>query len=192
MILSLPQQIEALLFYKTDAMTESALAKLLGTDARHIEEALGELEESLKGRGIILIRAGGEVMLGTRKEMSLLIEKIGREELEGELSKASVETLSVILYRASVTKSEIDYIRGVNSGFMLRALQIRGLIEKKPNPNDGRGYIYTPTIELYQYLGISKKEELPDYQELILSLNALTEKKAESPDYPRGNESAIE
>ncbi len=180
MALSLSQKIEALLFYKTDALTISALSKLLEIDAHHIEEALLELEESLKERGISFIRKGEEVMLGTKKEMSELIEKIAKEELEGELSKASVETLSVILYRGSITKSEIDYIRGVNSGFMLRALQIRGLIEKKPNPADGRGYIYTPTIELYQYLGISKKEELPDYQELMISLNALTEKKEET------------
>ena len=181
MTLNLSQQIEALLFYKTDAISVSTLAKLLGANTTNIEEALSELENSLSGRGIGLVRKDGEVMLATRKEMGKIIEKISKEELEGELSRASTETLAIILYRGSITKSEIDYIRGVNSGFMLRALQIRGLIEKNPNPNDGRGYIYTPTTELFLYLGINKKEELPEYQELISSLGALTEKKPETP-----------
>ena len=184
MALSLPQQIEAILFYKTDAMAINALAKILGTSPSAIEEAVLELDNSLKERGISLVRAGDEVMFATKKEMGELIEKIAKEELAGELSKASTETLAIILYRGVITKSEIDYIRGVNSGFMLRALQIRGLIEKKPNPKDGRGYIYTPTIELYQYLGISKKEDLPDYLELIESLTALTDKKIENPEQP--------
>ena len=182
MNLNISHQIEALLFYKTDAITISAIAKLLGTTTGNVEEAILELEKSLTERGISLVRKGQEIMLTTRKEMGELIEKIAKEELEGELSKASTETLAVILYRESVTKSEIDYIRGVNSGFILRALQIRGLVEKKPNPNDGRGYIYTPTIELYRHLGVNKKEDLPDYQELISSLNALTNKKIETPE----------
>ena len=175
---NLPQKIEALLFYKTDALSLGSIAKILGTNASAIEEALVILENSLENRGIGLIRKGDEVMLSTKKEMGEMIEKIAKEELEGELSKASVETLAIILYKGSVTKSEIDYIRGVNSGFMLRALLIRGLIEKTANPKDARGYIYSPTIDLYQYLGISKKEELPEYEILIKSLNDISEIKS--------------
>jgi len=177
--MELPQKIEAILFYKTDAVPVKSLAALLGVAENEIKEGLSRLEESLSERGINLVRAGNQVMLATAKEVSSLIDKMAKEELEGELSRASVETLAVILYGGGATKSDVDYIRGVNSGFMLRTLQIRGLIEKKPNPKDGRSFIYIPTMDLYRYLGISKKEELPGHDELISSLRAISESKEE-------------
>jgi len=175
--MELSKKIEAVLFYKTDAMAVKSLAALLGATEEETEEGLRELEITLSGRGINILRKGDEVMLTTAKEVYPLLEKISKEELEGELSKASVETLAVILYSGGTTKSDIDYIRGVNSGFMLRALQIRGLIEKKPNPKDGRSFVYLPTIELYRHLGILKKEELPDHDKLLSSLKKISEEK---------------
>ncbi|MEK7662402.1 MAG: SMC-Scp complex subunit ScpB [Patescibacteria group bacterium] len=175
--MGLSQKIEAILFYKTDAITVKSLASILGVTESEAENGLRELAASLSERGINLVRTKDEVMLTTSKETSPFIEKIAKEELEGELSKASVETLAVILYSGGATKSDIDYIRGVNSGFMLRNLQIRGLIEKKANPKDGRSFIYVPTMDIYRYLGISKKEELPEYSGLIESIDSLSEEK---------------
>ena len=83
------------------------------------------------------------------------------------MSKASLETLSIVLYKNGVTRALIDYIRGVNSSFTLRALLIRGLIEKIPDPKDNRRYIYKPTFDLLSFMGINKIEELPDYDTII-------------------------
>jgi len=174
MTLPLSAQLEALLFFETDSMPVKKLAKLLERKESEVEEALGELEASLQGRGIALSRLDGEVMLVTAKEMAPLIERLSKEALEGDLSKASVETLSIILYQGSATKADIDYIRGVNSSFILRALQIRGLVERKTNPKDSRSFIYAPTFDLYNYLGITKKEELPDHDTLLAELARAT------------------
>ncbi len=122
-----------------------------------------ELKEKLSDRGIGLIRKEDEVMLGTVSEMSDLIEEIRKEELTKDLGKAGAETLSIVLYKGPITRAEIDYIRGVNSTFILRNLLIRGLVEKVPNPKDQRSFLYKPTLELLSYLGISGIEELPEF-----------------------------
>ncbi|MBX4216143.1 SMC-Scp complex subunit ScpB [Candidatus Parcubacteria bacterium] len=188
MKLSLTSQIEAVLFFETDALSVKKLAALLNQKPADIETALGELEAQLEGRGISLSRLGDEVMLVTASEMAPLVEKLSKEALEGELSKASVETLSVILYRGGATKSEIDYIRGVNSAFILRALQIRGLVERKTNPKDSRSFFYTPTFDLYNHLGVTKQEELPDYAALRAELDTLAAASEVKPAEPKENE----
>ena len=110
------------------------------------------------------MRKDDEVALGTSPELSELMETLAKEELSGELSKASLETLTIILYRGPVGKQEIDYIRGVNSGYTLRSLLIRGLAERLENPSDRRTYLYKPTFDLLSYMGIKRLEDLPDYQ----------------------------
>ena len=79
------------------------------------------------------------------------------------MGRAGLETISIILYKAPVPKSEIDFIRGVNSQFILRNLLIRGLVERIPS-SSGRGGAYRPTLDLLRYLGVTKVEELPDYE----------------------------
>jgi segregation and condensation protein B len=80
-----------------------------------------------------------------------------------DLGKAGLETLTIILYKHPIKRSEIDYIRGVNSSFILRNLLIRGLIERLTEKEGlGRGYLYKPTLELLSHLGVSKIENLPE------------------------------
>lgn len=187
--MNLASKIEAILFYKTDAMTVPKLARLLGKGEADVTDALAELEASLQGRGITLMRVGDEVMLATAGEMSEFVEKLSKEEREGELSKASVETLSIILYKDGATKSDIDYIRGVNSSYILRALEIRGLVERK-NQSGERSSRYVPTSDLYAHLGITKKEELPEYARLVEELAALSAATDAAEQTPLSSEPA--
>ncbi|MBI2099909.1 MAG: SMC-Scp complex subunit ScpB, partial [Candidatus Vogelbacteria bacterium] len=87
--------------------------------------------------------------------------------------------LTIVLYKGPLTRAEIDYIRGVNSSFILRHLSIRGLVERIPNPKDARSFLYRPTFDLFQHLGLSKIEELPEYGELISQLENLDVKSEE-------------
>jgi len=114
--------------------------------------------------------------LGTNPELSHLIEYLQKEELNKELSKASLETLSIVLYKNGATRADIDYIRGVNSSFTLRALSIRGLVEKTTDPKDARRYIYKPTFDLLSYMGVKNMTELPEYVETSQNLNEAGEK----------------
>ena len=128
------------------------------------------MKENLKDRGIVLLEKDDEITLGTAPELSKLIEDLQKEELNKELSKASLETLSIILYKNGVSRAEIDYIRGVNSSFTLRALSVRGLIEKTIDTKDNRRYIYKPSFDTLSFMGIKSAEELPDYREVNNSI----------------------
>lgn len=163
--MNLSQKIEAILFFKGEPVSLKKLGEILKVSKEELGEALIDLNNSLHERGIVLMEKGEEITLGTNPELSPLIEHLQKEELNKELSKASLETLSIVLYKNGVTRAEIDYIRGVNSSFILRMLSIRGLVEKTVDPKDSRRFIYKPTFELLSYLGVKNVEELPEYGE---------------------------
>ncbi len=175
--MELEKQIEAMLFYKGEPVKIKTLAKLLHVKPKEAEEALLRLEENLKDRGIRLMRKEDTVTLGTSAEMSDLILSVRKEELSRDIGKAGLETLSIILYKGPIARSEIDYIRGVNSSFIIRNLLIRGLVERISNPTDSRSFLYKPTLELMSFLGITKIEELPKYEEVQADLQAFLEEK---------------
>lgn len=164
--MELESKIEGLLFYKGEDVQIKKLANLLNVTDEEIEEGLKKLEESLKGRGLVIVRKDDSVVLGISGELSSLIESIRKDEITKELSKASLETLSIILYKNGVSRSEIDYIRGVNSSFILRNLLVRGLIEKIIDPKDSRKILYRPTFETLSFMGVSSIEQLPNYIEV--------------------------
>jgi segregation and condensation protein B len=170
MAIELESKIEGLLFYKGEDVTIKKLAELLEVGEASIEDALNKLDHSLLGRGLVLVRKDDKVVLGITGELSPLIEKIRKEEIAKELSKASLETLSIVLYKNGIGRSEIDYIRGVNSSFILRNLLVRGLIEKIVDSKDSRRILYRPTFEALSYMGITSIKELPNYEQVSLSL----------------------
>ena len=160
------QQIEAILFWKAEPVAIKKLATLLNVGVAEIRTGIVELEHSLQNRGITLVQTDEEVTLGTSKDLSALIEKLTKDELSRDLGKAGLETLSIVLYQGPISRANIDYIRGVNSQFILRALLIRGLVERIDNPKDARSFLYKPTLQLLSHMGVSKISDLPDYEQV--------------------------
>jgi segregation and condensation protein B len=177
--MELPNLIEAILFYYAEPLTIRKLAAVLKRDEAEVREALLVLEERLNTSGIRLLRNNDTVLLGTAPDASTLIEAITKDELSKDLSKSALETLAIVLYKGPLTRSEIDYIRGVNSTFILRNLLIRGLVEKVENPEDQRSFHYRSTFALLEYMGITQREELPEYTETLTALDKFIETKAE-------------
>lgn len=165
-MINLESKIESILFYKGEAMSIKQLADILGVTERDIIDSLGSLKESLSDRGIRLIKNDNRVMLGTAPEVHEIIENMKKEELSKDIGKAGLETLSIVLYRSPVRKSEIDYIRGVNSASILRNLMIRGLIERKSDTQNQRSFLYYPTFDLLSFMGVSELKELPEYEKV--------------------------
>jgi len=165
-------QLEAILFWKAEPVTFKKLAELLKVDQTTVKSTIQDLEKNLQGRGLTLVQTDHEVMLGTAKEFSPLIEQLTKEELTRDLGKAGLETLSIVLYQGPISRADIDYIRGVNSQFILRNLLIRGLVERIDNPKDARSFLYKTTLELLASLGISKVEDLPEYEKVRADIDA--------------------
>ncbi len=162
--MTLAQQLEAVLFWKAEPISLKKLADYLHSDEKAVGEGLEVLEKELKERGLTLVRTSEDVMLGTAPQVSALIQEISKEELSKDLGKAALETLSIILYQGPISRTDIDYIRGVNSQFIIRNLLIRGLIERIDNPQDSRGFLYKATVDLLSHLGLSKLTDLPEYE----------------------------
>lgn len=181
-ILNLEQKIESVLFFKGEQINKKYLAEFLEVSVDELNVSISNLRESLKNRGIVLLEKGEEITLGTNAEFSVLIEKLQKEELQKDLSKATMETLSIILYKNGATRSEIDYIRGVNSSFILRTLSIRGLIEKTADKEDSRRFVYKPTFELLGFMSVEKIEDLPNYEIVYKKLQDSVDKMKETED----------
>ncbi|MBI2097338.1 MAG: SMC-Scp complex subunit ScpB [Candidatus Vogelbacteria bacterium] len=164
MVLELEEKLEALLFWKAEPQRVSKLAETLAVGESEIKTGLEGLTAKLSDRGVRLVVKDDEVTLGTAPELGDLLTRLTKEELSADLGRAGLETLTVVLYRGPVAKSEIDYLRGVNSSFTLRHLLVRGLIEKKSNPNDARSSFYQPTFESMSLLGLVRLDELPEYE----------------------------
>ena len=156
-------KIEALLFLKAEPVSVSFLVRTLRMKPTEVLESLTALQEQFKTRGMRLIIKDDEALLVTAPELSELMEQVAKLELSEELSRASLETLTLVLYRGPINKSNIDFIRGVNSQFILRNLLVRGLIERVPHEHDKRILLYRSTFELLQHLGVTTVAELPEY-----------------------------
>ena len=144
-----------------------------------LETALAALEISLSLRGLRVIRNDDEVEMRTAPEASLFIEKLTKEELYCDLGKAGLETLSIILYKQPVSRREIDYIRGVNSSFILRNLLVRGLVEKTETKEGDRSFTYKPTFDLLSYMGLSSISQLPEYEKMKQEIETVKEKESQ-------------
>lgn len=161
---NLDSHIEALLFLKGEPMSAKELAKILGVKEKEIKEALDFLDKKLADRGIKLVKKEDLYALTTSPESSEFAKILIKEEFNPELSRASLEVLSIVAYKGPISRPQIDYIRGVNSVFTVRNLMVRGMIERIINPADSRGFLYKPSFQLLQYLGITNIEDLPEYK----------------------------
>lgn len=167
--------IEALLFWRGEPMSKGSIADALSCDLKDVEKALITLRETLSDRGITLLETADSVALTTAPAASTLIERLTREELSKDLGKAGLEALSVIVYQGPINKSDIDYIRGVNSHYILRSLMVRGLIERVTDPNDQRSYQYRATPELLALLGVTTLQSLPEFERLKTEMESFRE-----------------
>ena len=164
--MDIASKILAVLFWKAEPVTRRKLCDLLKIKDEDINSAIQIIQNKLQNSGLTLIHDKDEFTLGTDKELSSLIEEITKEEISKELGKAGMETLSIILYQGPLSRADIDYIRGVNSQFILRNLLIRGLVERIESKDDARIFLYKPTLALLAHLGLNKLEDLPDYKKV--------------------------
>jgi len=175
MALTLSQSLEAVLFAAGEPLTKKRLMSLFDATPVEMGEALAALAQTLEGRGLSLIRTEDAVELRTNPEAADHVQKLRESELSRDLGKASLETLALILYKGSATRGEIDWVRGVNSGTAVRALLLRGLIERVEDASDKRRAKYRPTVDALAHLGAATLTELPRYAEFS---QALTEQDA--------------
>jgi len=170
MQLSPSQALEAVLFAAGEPMTKRRLAGLFEVTLDLINAAAAQLREDLAGRGLALVETEDELELRTAPDAAAIVKKLRESELSKDLGKAGLEALAIILYQGSATRGEIDWIRGVNSGASIRSLLMRGLIERTEDQEDKRRARYTTSVDALSHLGVTRKEDLPHFDELAAVL----------------------
>lgn len=178
----LKSQIESLLFVSLKPLSLKDMVAATAAKIKELEEALAELTADYNQgeRGLAIIKNNGQYQLTTAAANASLVQEFLKDETSGELSQPSLEALTIIAYRGPIAKLELDMIRGVNCGLIIRNLLLRGLIEEKFEKSKNENY-YTVTHDFVRFLGLGSVEELPDYQKLnqAQSLNTVLAEAAE-------------
>ncbi|HXY53464.1 MAG TPA: SMC-Scp complex subunit ScpB [Nitrospirota bacterium] len=165
----LKSAIEALLFISSNPLSLDRLKDLFEEAApEQIEAQIQALRQEYdnRGAGVMLAEVAGGYQLATRPDYVSWIRKFRSVKVSTKLSKAALETLAIVAYKQPITRTEVEAIRGVNVGGILRNLMERRLIKivgKKDVP--GRPMMYGSTPEFLQYFGLKDLSALPTLKE---------------------------
>ena len=142
------------------------IGELVGAKEAEAEAALRELQKEYVGtRGVRLFSTGRQWQMGTAGENAAVVGEFVKEEFAGELTRPQLEALTVIAYRGPLSKMELELIRGVNCGLILRNLMIRGLVDEEYD-SPKKATQYRVSMDFLRHLGIGRVEDLPDYAAL--------------------------
>lgn len=150
------ERICAILYLSGEPIAITKVAELITASVEDVTVTLPQLKEKLEGIGLTLIATDKDIAIVTKPELAPLIESFRKDELKGDLTPATLQVLTLVAYLGSVTREQISYIRGVQSAQSIRTLLVRGLIIKS-------GEMCSLSVEALQMLGVTTKEELPDY-----------------------------
>ena len=162
--------LEALFFVSDEPLTASVLAQALELDRRIVEGLCDRLVADLesRGSGLVLRNVAGGWRLYTHPDVAPVVEQFVLSSRQARLTKAALETLSIVAYKQPVTRHQVSGIRGVNSDGVLRALADRGLIEEAGRDEaPGRPLLYATTPEFLERLGLPSLASLPSLAPLL-------------------------
>ncbi len=162
--------LEALFFVSDEPLAATVLAQALDIDRRRVEELCDRLQRALeeRGSGLVLRNVAGGWRLFTHPDASVTVERFITSSRQARLTKAALETLSIVAYKQPVTRHQINGIRGVNSDGVLRALQDRGLIEEAGRDEaPGRPVLFATTPTFLERLGLPSLAALPSLAPLL-------------------------
>jgi segregation and condensation protein B len=180
----LAQLIEAALFSAARPLTVDELQILdPEASAADVRVALDQLREhyDFGQHGVELVELAGGHQLLTRPQFAAVIERAQFAVKPPRLTAAQLETLAIIAYRQPVGRAEVEEIRGVSAGGVLRTLQERGLIEVVGRSEAlGRPLLYGTTPAFLELLGLGDVADLPQADEFTI---ALRPHRPENPDH---------
>ncbi|BBA93135.1 SMC-Scp complex subunit ScpB [Streptococcus ruminantium] len=166
-------EIEVLLFVSgEEGLTLRNLAEILELQPTAVVQQLEKLSEKYMAdhqSGLSLLESSNRYKLVTKKEYANLLRTYAKTPINQTMSRALLETLSIIAYKQPITRVEVDDIRGVNSSGAISKLQTFGLIRENGKKEVlGRPNLYVTTEYFLDYMGMNSLEELPDVSDLDL------------------------
>ena len=168
----LEQRIEALLMVADRPMTDARIAEVLsvqdpkGTKVREAVDALNA-RYAADGRTFRIERLAGGNQVMTLPAFGPVVARLRGVREQGRLTQAALETLAIIAYRQPILRADLESIRGVACGEVLRSLMDRRLVKIVGRADEvGRPMLYGTTSEFLRQFGIGKLDELPNAKDL--------------------------
>ena len=158
----LPSVMEALLFVADEPQGLGALARAAGVPDAAARKALQQLTADYQARGLRVMEDGQKFQLVNAPEYGRYVDELLGTGPGQRLSRAALETLTIIAYRQPCTRAEIEGIRGVNSDKLVGTLEQRGLIDHVgTGDGPGKPKLYRTTMKFFEHFGIRGPQELP-------------------------------
>ena len=173
--------IESLLFVSGDGLAISQIAEILEITEEETKKQVDKLKVFYKDnkRGIEIVEYDGYIQLKTPDDNFLYVTKLAESKRKQPLSPAALEALSIVAYHQPVTRSSVEFIRGVNSDGPMSRLVERGLIEETGRLDaPGRPILYSTTKEFLRSFGLSSLKDLPDIEDLAAQFPYLAVEEA--------------
>lgn len=166
--------VEACIFASDEEITAKEIKDLLETfrisaSLKEIEASIDELNSGYENNGnaFEIIKLAGGYIFATRKKFSHFLGKLSAETQKKKLSQSAIETLAIIAYKQPITRSEIEFVRGVNVDYIVNSLLERDLINIKGRADGpGRPILYGTTASFLKVLGLNAIEDLPKLKEI--------------------------
>ena len=168
---TLVRELAVLLFASPEPLSSGRLVELLERpSAARVESALQRLGVELDASTlpIVLKKIAGGWRLLSDPEVAHVVERLAEEPRPERISAAALETLAIIAYRQPVTKAEIEAIRGVQAGPVLKSLVDRGLVRITGRADQpGSPLLYGTTKDFLERFGLGSLKDLPRDGELV-------------------------
>jgi segregation and condensation protein B len=162
--------VEALLFAVHEPISVRKISEAVeGTDTKQIKEIIQQLREEYdtNGRAFQIEEIANGFQLLSRPEYHEWISKIRKKTSEAKLSQAAIETMAIIAYKQPIIRAEVEAIRGVQSGQMIRTLIEKGLVKITGRDEVlGRPLLYGTTKMFLEHFGLKSTKDLPKVEEL--------------------------
>ena len=188
--------LEGLLFVVgDDGLTINQMMDILEVSNEEAKELLATLKEKYErdDSGIRMSFLGNTFKLTTKKEHREYYQRLIENEDSNVLSQAALETLAIIAYNQPVTRLDVNEIRGVDSGQMMRKLLAKGLLKEVGRSEAlGRPILYGTTAEFLDYFGLSTIEDLPKIEEFKLDEESNDETDLYQSKYTESEEEVSE
>ena len=164
---SLPQLIESFIFASAVPLSLERLSQLVEQPKGKIHPIIAQLQQQYSGdeRGFNLVEVAGGYQFRTVATLAPWLRKLSKERAP-RFSQAALETLSIIAYRQPATRAEIEYLRGVDSGGVMKTLLDKNLLRilgKKDVP--GRPLMYGTSRQFLELFGLRDLNDLPTLKE---------------------------
>lgn len=188
--------VEALIFASDKALTQIEITEMIGQALEEVIEAdriatcISAIMEKYEAEyyPFHLTETGGGYQFLTKKAFHKTVIKLNGEKHIKKLSAAAMETLSIIAYKQPITKSEIEYIRGVSADYSIQKLLEKELIVITGRNEDmiGKPLVYATSKNFMDYLGINSPAQLPQLKditdvEIVMPTNAEDALPADTP-----------